>query len=117
MMLTCSTIAAIEAARKQAWINYVKIKHAEDKNLVGTGSVEYDSLGALSDDEIAALKIYGLKDNVIQKTSGLTTQYTAAQKAYNLEKWYIPKPSVELMNGIVDYTEEEFDLLWLDPEL
>ncbi len=111
-MLTCTTKTAMDSVLKQLWINYIKVKHAEDKNLVGNGTIEYDSLSDFTDDQIATLKIYGVKNGVIQKILGITTQYDNANKANNLDLWYIEEPPLELMTGVINYSIQSYNSEW-----
>jgi len=117
MQLTFDTEKKANEAAKQAWIDYVKEKHVIDKRLVGTGEVEYDSLDGLSDDEIANLKVYSIKNGEIMKKSGLTTNYSTPRKADKLDKWYFKKPPSKLAKNIKDATEEELNDEWVKKDL
>ena len=115
MFLTFTTEQYAIDAQRQIWINYVKAQFAIDKNMIGTGTVEYDSLDGLTDDEIAALKKYGIKNGEICKLCGLTTKYADIKKAYYLTKWYFSEPDPSLMKGVTDYKEEPFNPDWEPP--
>ena len=106
--------SAIDAA-KQIWINYVRAEFAKDKRMVGTGTQEFDTLDNLTDDEIAALKIYGLKHGEICKLCGLTEKYATPDKIYEVEKWYFTEPDLTLMTNVTGYQEEPFNPDWEPP--
>lgn len=36
-------------------------------------------------------------------------------KAYNQNLWYFQKPSLEFMDGVSGFTEQEFDPNWAEP--
>lgn len=115
MNLTFNTEQKAIDAERQIWINYVKSQFNINKNIIGTGNVEYDSLDGLTDNEISNLVVYGIIKNEISKNEGVTTSYVLIKKAYQSEKWYFEKPLEELMIGVVDYTEEEYSIEWQEP--
>ncbi len=115
MQLTFTTEQLAINAAKRIWINCVCDAFAKDKAMVGTGTKEFDTLDGLTDDEIAALKIYGLKEGKICKLLGATERYVTPNKAYEVEEWYYPEPDVRLMTNVVGYTEKPFDPNWNPP--
>lgn len=115
MQLTFTTQQSANDAAKQIWINCVRAAFAKDKAMVGTGTKEFDTLDDLTDDEIAALKIYGLKAGEICKGLGATEYYVIPNKAYEVEEWYFPEPDASLMTDVSGYTEKPFDPNWNPP--
>lgn len=115
MQLTFTTEKKRNDAQRQIWINCVRAAFAKDKAMVGTGTKEFDTLDDLTDDQIAALKIYGLKEGRICKVIGVTENYSMPKKAYEVEEWYFPEPDASLMTNVSGYTEKPFDPNWNSP--
>lgn len=115
MQLTFTTEQAGIKAQREIWINCVRSAFARDKEMVGTGTEEFDTLDNLTDDEIAALKIYGLKEGKICKLFGVTENYSIAKKAYEIEEWYFFEPDISLMTNVTGYEEKPFNPNWEPP--
>jgi hypothetical protein len=115
MQLTFNTEQKANDGQREIWINYIRAKFAEDKEMVGTGTEEFQTLDDLTDDQIAALKIYGYKDGTICKTHGVTLQYAQPTKAYELTLWFFTKPADALMTNVIDYTEQPLNPAWFPP--
>lgn len=115
MQLTFTTEQLAIAAQKRIWINCVCAAFAKDKRMVGTGTKEFDTLDDLTDDEIAALKIYGLKEGEICKLVGVTEGYSVIKKVYEVDERYFTEPDPSLMTNVTGYTEKPFDPKWNPP--
>lgn len=115
MQLTFTIEQLAIDANKRIWINCVRSAFAKDKQMVGTGTKEFDTLDDLTDDEIAALKVYGLKEGAICKLFGVTENYAQVKKAYEVEEWYFIEPELSLMTNVTGYQEKPFNPNWEPP--
>ncbi len=115
MQLTFTTEQSAIDAQKQIWINCVRAAFAKDKRMVGTGTKEFDTLDDLTDDEIEALKIYGLNEGVICKLFGETERYSVIKKVYEVDERYFTEPDPSLMTNVTGYTEKPYDPNWEPP--
>jgi len=117
-MRDCLTFDAEEkalAAQRRIWINRVRKRAAEGENLVGTGIVHYSDLSGLTDDRIAGLKIYSERNGRVDPSLNGTTMPTRIDKAHSLDKWHVPKPEEDLMDGVEDYAVEPYSVEWEAP--
>lgn len=112
--LTFATEAAAIAGQKQIWINQIKQRVSQGNNLVGDGSNHYTDLSGLTNDQVSQLKIYSRRngDNDVNPSLPATTGYATPRKAYQIEKWFFLKPSIELMEDVINFTVEPYNLNW-----
>ena len=115
--LTFTSESKAIAAQRQIWINEIKKRASEGENLVGTGEVHYTDLSGLTNEQISQLKIYSKRNGNEDVDPSLigTEGYAEVKKAFELDKWHIPKPSEDLMEGVVDYAIEPYDANWEEP--
>lgn len=52
-----------------------------------------------------------------EPNSQLTLVHNNLTKAYNQNLWYFQKPAVRYMDGVIGFTEQEFDPNWREPFL
>ena len=116
IVLVFTDEATALAARRQIWINVVKDQVAAGVLAKDGEGQFYDNLQGLSDDQIAALRLCGVKEGDFRRDNGTTISYGDATKAYDLQKWYMQKPPVEYLFNVMGYVEENFDPEWIPPE-
>jgi len=110
------TEAAMNAALKQVWIEYVKEKVAEGEMAKdGIGEL-HDDLEGMSDEVIGDLKICGHMKGQVVIDNGTTVAYTQGGKAYGLDKWFFFKPPDKYLVNATGYQVEQYNIEWASPE-
>ncbi len=115
-IVSFNTEAEALAGSKQAWIDTVK-KAVSDGHMVINGGIPHSELTGLTDDDIADLKICGTKSGSVEMKEGRTLTFAVVIKAYNIDKWYFPKPNDQFLTNISGYTIQLLPESWLPPSL
>ena len=113
MQLTFTIEAEAITAEKQIFINKIKDLAQQDQDLVGDGTTHYGDLSGMTDDQIAALKIYDKRAGITYPEKTGTLTYAVVRKITDVDKWFFQKPDNAFMTDVVGSTEEEFDPEWL----
>ena len=113
IILSFNTESGALAAARQIWINHI-IGAVAQGETVRNGGESHSDLSGFDDDYISRLLICAELDGAVAFNTGLTEKYSNVIKAYDLDKWYIPKPDAQYMTGVVGHTEMTLPYEWTD---
>ena len=118
MYLTFTNQSDADIAADKIWYNYIMSVANNTEKRVGDGTNHYylSEIEIMTEAQVCSLVVYGKKQGVFQYNSGLTTSYVKLIIAYNDPNLFLfPKPPVDLMANVVNYTEEPYNPDWLPP--